>query len=166
MKKGFKNWSEFYQRISLLFNGIIAFSLLPFAWAYLELDQGFGTPLLGGVALIIFNVVIFVGIVVVLYFAHIQFVKSLKTLKKSQSVRSKLQLYYSVSVRKYITNELAAILALGGTIISQEILFAVVYVFILFVFSLSRPRFDKVSEQLSLSDEEKELLATSDELPE
>ena len=166
MKKGFNNWSEFYQRISLIFHGIIAFSLLPFAWFYLELDSGLGEPVLKDTYLIIFNVLILVGIVLILYFSHQQFTGTLRSLRKSQSVRSKLQVYFDASLRKFIINEFAAVVALIGMVVGQEILFAVVYVFILFIFSLSRPRFDKVTQQLSLSKEEKELLAGSENLPE
>lgn len=167
MKREFRNWSEFYQRISFLFNAIIAFTLLPFGWVYLELvEEESKEAIIGGDLLWVFNALFLSGVAIVLYLAQQQFVRSMKSLSKSQSIRSKLKAYYTFSIRKYVFNEFAAILALVATYLSQQILFAIVYIFILFIFSLSRPKFDRVVQQLSLSKEEEEILAKSDELPE
>ena len=165
MEKGFKNWSEFYQKINLVFNAIIAFSLLPFGWVYLELERGVKRPpLLEGTGLMVLSGAFFVLIVLLLWRADKTYKRDLPAISRALPLGEKLMAYYQLQVRKFIWFEGAAVLALIITFVSKNFLFVLVYIFILFLFSLGRPKYDRVVEQLRLTKDEQKLLETDVEL--
>lgn len=164
MQTRFDNWSSFYQKISLVFNGIIALSLLPFAWVYLELEQFRRQTYFEGTSLLVFEVLSTLLIAVLIYWGYSKFNSDLKKIDSEDSLSVKLGRYYKISVARYAIYEMAAIICLSLTYFAQELFFAVLYAFILFMFSLARPKYDNVVLHLRLSDEEKQLLTKDKEL--
>ncbi len=165
MKKRFKNWSEFYQRINLVFNGIIAFSLLPFAWVFLELERGGGgLSIITGWSRYVFQASVLIMIGLGLNWAHRSGKKAIEAIPVKMTLRDKLWEYYQVQVRKLILFEATAVLALIATYINSDYLFVFAYVFILFLFSMNRPRYDKVVDELKLSKKERKLLESGVDL--
>ena len=67
MAKTFTNWSDFYRHINLVFNAIIAVSLLPFGWVYLEIESaGMGSSILVDDQILYFNSISLILILVFL----------------------------------------------------------------------------------------------------
>lgn len=165
MARHFQNWSEFYKKISLFFNGIVAFSLLPFAWIYLEVEQYPQEPIAEGSMLIVIQILVIGLISLIIYYAHNQFKKGLENEEiRQMELYEKLSYYFGIAVRRYMIYEVAAIICMVSTYLTQTLLFAVVYIFVLFIFSLARPRYDNVVLHLRLSKEEKEKLTADNDL--
>ncbi len=158
MNPDFNNWSSFYKKLTLIFNAIVAFSLLPFAFLYLELEKYRRPTYFTGVELLVFEGLCLIVIGVILFWAHTGFKKSLRDQDKEQGLKSKLIFYYRIAIKRYIIYELAAIICLAATYFAQELFFAVVYIFILFILSLARPKYDNVVMHLQLNEEEKQIL--------
>lgn len=159
MKKHFRNWSAFYKKISLFFNGIVAFSLLPFAWVYLEVEQHPTEPFVEGNMLIAFQVIVTIVIGLIVFFGHKQFQASIENEEiREMALYEKLSYYFGIAVRRYMIYEVAAIVCMIAVYFTQQLVFAVVYLFVLFVFSIARPRYDNVVLHLKLSKEEKQML--------
>ena len=159
MKRSFKNWTDFYQRLTLVFNAIIAFSLLPFAWVFLELERwGGGLQLISGTGLYIFEGILLILMGFGLNWAHRQGNQAIAAIPRKVILREKLIAYYQIQVRRLLFFEAIAVLALAATYVNSDYLFVLAYVFILFLFSLNRPRYDKVVQELRLSKEEQKVL--------
>jgi hypothetical protein len=164
--KGFRNWNEFYQRINLFFHGIIAFSLIPFAYVYLDMEKNKDVVALAqGYEKVILNLVVVVVVVLMVYLAEFRLRNNLKQIPKDLTLREKLRQYLAIQSRKYIYLESAAVVALGATLLTRDYAFVFVYVFILFLFSLSRPKYDRIVTQLNLSKEEQAYLESGKDIP-
>ena len=149
MNKRFKNWSEFYQRMTLIFHGIIAFSLLRFAWVFLEMERGSGgLSIVTGWSKYIFQISVSLIIGLVLNWANRSGKKAMLEIPIEITVKDKLWEYYQIQTRKLIFFEATAVLALLATYINSDYFFVFVYVIVLFLFSMNRPKYDKVVEEL------------------
>jgi hypothetical protein len=158
MRNQFPNWGAFYQKISLIFHSIIGLTLLPFAWVYLELEQRTRMPLL----VLDYPYVIYVGaglMVGILLFKTYQNTKeSIVAINPKLRIQEKLNLYYEISVRHYFILGMCSLICLVLTFLLQGYFFAIYYIFILFLFSLHRPRYDQIIKRLKLTDKETEIL--------
>lgn len=165
-KAFFTNWEEFYQRYVLVFNLIVVITLVPFGWMYLQLENGSFEPyfqedkLRWAGALVLFLVAGF-G----LYKSYATYRDRIASIDRALSVKQKLLVYYNIQISKFIWYELTAIVALVGMLSFQPVVFAVFYIFILFVFSLDWPKYTKVVEHLRLTKEEQALLESRESLP-
>ena len=149
-----------------MFNLIIVVSLIPFGWVYLQVDQGnfrefITDPIINWIGAGVF----FIGGGFLLWRAYKVAQEQMLEIPRSESVRHKLQAYYEIQIRKFVQYELVSFIALVGMVLFQPTFFAIWYLFILFVFSLDWPKYDKVVRHLRLSKEEQELLAKTDILP-
>ena len=129
MNKRFKNWSEFYQRMTLIFHGIIAFSLLPFAWVFLEMERGSGgLSIVTGWSKYIFQISVSLIIGLVLNWANRSGKKAMVEIRIEMTVKDKLWEYYQIQTKKLIFFEATAVLALLATYINSDYFFVFVYV--------------------------------------
>ena len=90
--------------------------------------------------------------------------KQLEEAGKNSLLRAKLDAYLRLQIVNYALLEGAALFATLAFYLTASYLFVVAYIFILFVFSLSRPNLERVSRELYLSKEERELLADRKEI--
>lgn len=163
-KFSYQNGEQFYNRIHLFFNALIAITLFPFAMVYLELDRGIARDRLieGTMGMLIsYIVTILAGALMVYSFKAYR--KEISKAPELTSLRAKLDLYYQSALQKYLILGVAALvttLSLYGTHASILI---VVYVFILIAFSLGRPTIKVIGEDCKLSKEEMKIL--EDKLP-
>lgn len=158
MRNQFENWAAFYQRINMIFHSVIGLTLLPFAWVYLELEQRARSPLLSldYPYLVYVGVGLMVGIL--LYKTYQKTRDSIATINPKIRLQEKLNLYYEISVRHYLILGTCSLICLMFTFLLQGYFFAIYYIFILFLFSLHRPRYDHIIKKLKLTDKETEVL--------
>ncbi len=165
MRRDFKNWHVFYQQITMIYNGIIAFSLLPFAWIFLEIEKGSGgLDLLLGRQLWVFDIVLSAIVGYVLWTTYRRSRITPENIPPEMKLRAKLSQYYSIKVNKFLIYESMALVAMIATYVNSDYFFVLIYVFILFLFSLDRPRYDRVVKEMNLSAEEKKQLESGDDL--
>ncbi|MFY0690248.1 MAG: hypothetical protein JXQ90_23945 [Cyclobacteriaceae bacterium] len=157
MSQGFKSWSSFYQRINLVFNALIAISLLPFAYLYLEMQSAANRqPMIDSSYALAIQIVGLVVVIVLLFIAHSRSKRDFDSLNMDQDLSGKLQQYYQTQLVRYVLMELSAVLSFAIVFLLRDFLFIAVYVIILFWFSFVRPTYENVCKSLRLSKDERE----------
>ncbi len=147
----YTNWEKFYQKLNIIFHGIIASTLIPFAWVFLETQKEHPDgPLLGGTVAMVINVLLVTVCAVLIGWVQFLSKKSIRKVHEEESVKAKLDLYLKEKMVLYALLEGSAFLALVGLYLSKEPLFTVIYLVVLFVFSLQRPSFDRVSRETGI----------------
>lgn len=165
MRKEFKNWNAFYQQFSLVYHGIIAFSLLPFGWVFLDIEKGSGgLQLLDGNRLLIFDLVLGLIIGLTLLATYQRTKQSIDNIEVDNFVRVKLGLYYRIKLLRFFIYEGMAIVCIIAAFANGDFFFVLAYLFILFMFSLDRPRYDKVVGELKLNKKEQQQLESENDL--
>jgi hypothetical protein len=152
MNKPYTPWDRFYQKLNMIFNGVVASSMIPFAILFLQNQKGLGSPLISQ------NDVVKIGLIaaslVLLALSHRYGQKWISKARNQDSLEQKLNAYLTEKVKHYAVIEAAALIALLGFYLLQEQIFSFVYVGILFVFSMHRPTFSRVSKELGVSEDE------------
>lgn len=158
----FKTWTDFHHRLNLIFHAIVAVTMLPFVWLFLEVDAN------GKEGVLTDNVVFILFLVICLSLtgtAYMYKKKQLEEASKKLNLRAKLDAYLRVQVANYALLEGAALFATLAFYLTASYIFVVVYIFILFVFSLSRPNLERTCRELYLDKEERGLLGDREEIP-
>ncbi|MCP4457051.1 MAG: hypothetical protein GY816_03335 [Cytophagales bacterium] len=157
----FKTWTDFHNRLNLIFHSIVAVTMLPFVWLFLEID-GNGRE---GVIDDTFVVVLFLLVCTSLTGTAFMYKKKqLEEVKNKPHLRTKLESYLHVLIVNYALLEGAALFATLAFYLTANYIFVVAYIFILFLFSLSRPNLERASRELFLSKDEREILANREEI--
>jgi hypothetical protein len=158
----FKNWADYLQRLNLIFHAIVAVTMLPFVWLYLEIDTeqrtgAFDDPV---ILILFFLVCLSLAGTSILYKK-----KQLQVFSFQSSLREKLIDYQRVMIVVYALLEGSAVFATIAFYLTANYLFVFVYLLILFGFSLGRPTLDRISRELKLSSEDKNLLVNREDIP-
>ncbi|MEO9477468.1 MAG: hypothetical protein ABJG41_18120 [Cyclobacteriaceae bacterium] len=152
MSKHYTHWDRFYQKLNMIFNGVVASSMIPFAILFLQNQKGESSPLIEE------NTVLKVGLILgslaMLALSNYFGPKWIAIARGQNSMGDKLGSYLTQKIKHYATIEVAALIALIGFFLMQEQIFSFVYVGILFVFSMHRPTFSRVSKELNVDEEE------------
>jgi hypothetical protein len=154
-KFSYQNGEQYYNRLHLYFNGLVAITLFPFAIVYLELDRGTAEARILGET--ISTVLSFITPIIaggLMVFAFKTYRKSMAKVPKLSSLRAKLDLYYEAALRKYLVLGGAALITILCFYTTQASIFIVVYVFVLIAFSLGRPTIKMIGEDCKLGKEE------------
>lgn len=145
----YPNWEKFYYRLNLIFHGIVASTLIPFSWVFLETQKEFpGGPVVSELFILPVEVVLVTLSVVLLVLAIIISRQGMKRVWLKEAVKEKLDVYLVEKIKHYALLEGTALLGLVGLFLTKEHLFTVVYLIVLFVFSLQRPSFDRVAKEI------------------
>lgn len=157
----FKTWTDYHHRLNLIFHAIVAMTMLPFVWLFLEIDangrQGIFTDVVV-VALFLLVCLSLTGT------AYMYKKKQLDEAGKKATLRKKLETYLRVQIVNYALLEGAALFATLAFYITASYFFVVIYLFILFVFSMNRPNLERVSRELYLNKEERTILIDRKEI--
>lgn len=151
----YNNWERFYQKLNMIFHGIIASSLIPFAWVFLETQKEFPEgPLVEGTNATILKTLLVIGCAALLAYSRAFRQKVLKKMRSIETMENKLRPYLSIKSKHYALIESVAILSLVGLYLTKDHLFTAVYVIVLFMFSLERPAFDRVARELNVKEKD------------
>jgi len=159
----FKNWSDYHKRLNLIFHTIVAVTMLPFVWLLLEMDANQG----GGISNDPVVLVLFMAVCLSLTATGFLYKKKqiIEAINQS-TLRLKLIVYQRVLVVMYMLLEGAAVFATLAFYLTANYLFVLVYIIVLFVFSLGRPHLERTCHELLLDNSERALLIEKGEIPE
>ncbi|MEM6829622.1 MAG: hypothetical protein AAGA66_13625 [Bacteroidota bacterium] len=159
MYRNLKAWPDFHHRINLVYHGVIAFSLIPFALIFLNIDSGLSQKPIVGERYLIF---IYVGTIpliaatFVLVWRHAK--EKLATITNHKDLRQRIISYLGFQTKRYLWLELGAIISLLGMWLSLNFIYILAYLLALVQFSFLRPSQDKMIRDLQFDKEERQKL--------
>lgn len=159
MFQNLKSWPDFHHRINMVYHGIIAFSLIPFAIIFLEIDSGRSTTsMIAGKFIYLFHFVMIPISLLPIYFSWKGSKKHIENIAKDVSIKEKLASYFKVQARRYLLLESSAITSLACMWLTTNYLYIILYLVVLVQFSLLRPSQDRVIRDMQFTKEEREQL--------
>lgn len=159
MKVDFKNFEEYQSKLGLVFHGTLAVPLLPFAILFLEVkNRGYQGMIEPGMAANIINyaVAMVSGLLVAQGFNVLK--RKIYRVEELNTLKAKLQLYYSAAVPLYILVGVACLFLAVALWITTGGVVIVAFVIVLFVMSLNRPTPARYVKILKLNKEEKDII--------
>lgn len=151
----YTKWERFYQKLNMIFHGIVASTMIPFAWAFLETQKEFPEgPLLDRSFVLVFEIGVIAVAAILIIYSHFSAKNGLEKVWREAGIEAKLSVYLQEKVKLYALLELAALLGFVGLYLTKEHLFTVVYLVVLFIFSLRRPSFDRVARETRIRSKE------------
>ena len=102
MSEPYNNWERFYHRFILIFYGIIAGSLLPFAFVFLETLKEFpDAPLIEGMESMVIKMLLVVLAGVLIFLAQSYRKTVISEVQALSDIKEKLDLYLSKKLIQY-----------------------------------------------------------------
>lgn len=155
----YKTWTDYHSKLNLIFHAIVAFSMIPFAWFYLEIEADR--------LLVLIENKWFTGIVAVVSVlpmpgAYLHRKRGVKAIGNGKLLRDRMDGYFSVLIESFVLLEVTALIAMLGFYLTHSYVFVIIYALDLFFFSVQRPTLDQTARDLLLSKEEKKLLENRD----
>lgn len=98
------------------------------------------------------------GIVLLLAFAFFFFNKKIKSVRKGQGLRAKLEKYFSITIVRFIVFEICALALCAAFYLSRNDLFTIAFVAQLVLCGLLWPTSSKVARDLKLRGDEREMV--------
>ncbi len=164
MKIQYKSSEDFYNKLNLVFNGIIAGTLLPFAIVFLGRQKDKFDALMEGTPAILLTVILLLFAGFLIFDAFKRYKNSFAGFNKSATLREKMDFYYAATIRRYMMLGGASICAILGLLLNTHQVFVLAYLAVIFVFSLARPDARKLPEILALDDDEKQIVLEKREI--
>ncbi|REE05807.1 hypothetical protein [Marinoscillum furvescens] len=155
MSQSYNNWEQYYHQVNVVFHGVIAASLIPFAYAFLETQKQFpDAPMVEGELLTVvkFALVVLAGGLLAL--AQMQRPKLIAKVREVDGLQPRLKAYLRKMLIYYMVLETAAVVAFVGLLVSKDQLFSLIYVVVIFTFSLTRPTFDRIARETGIPEKE------------
>lgn len=159
----YKTGEDFYNKIYLHFNALIAVSLIPFGVLLLDLQksppqQAMLTGIPGYVALILLALT---GAFMI-YWALKQY--KARALKTDLSLRDKLNTHYAHAIKKYIQITIGCLCFVLALWLTRDKIVIPGYIVGLVILSLGRPTLQDIIRQLKLSSDEESILYEKKEI--
>ncbi|MEQ6119106.1 hypothetical protein [Reichenbachiella sp. MALMAid0571] len=159
----YQTGEEYYNKIYLVFNALIAATLFPFVVLFLNIERN-GTSdtilndepayLLASILLLIYTFLFYTSIK--------SYKKELSHIKKDRPLREKLDNYYSVSLKKYFKLTICCALMVLGLLLTKYFLFIIGYILALVVLSIGRPVLNSIISEIPLNESEINILNNKD----
>jgi len=155
----FHDLKDYLYKLNNLFHVMVAIPLLGFVYLYLESQVGRMQPLINNPdTILILHYILPLIIMVESGLAFIITKKSLSVFPNEDELRSKLSVYFRISLIKYAILEGAAIVSVVGYYLTLSKVYVVFYVVLLMIFSINRPTVYRISRDLKLEGEEKDIV--------
>ena len=155
----YQTGEEYFNKIYLVFNALIALSLVPFVIIFLDIQQyGTNEKIITGQSSDLLIIGLSIVYVFFFYVSFRSFKKGISDIKRTNSIRKKLNEYYSLSLKKYFQLTFCCFLMVLGLFLTKHYLFTIGYVLALVVLSFGRPILKTIVELVALNDTEKDIL--------
>lgn len=154
MSKPYTAWDRFYHKLNMIFNGIVASSLIPFALVFLQNQKEPQAPIVDEQLFDITKMGLIALCGGILFLSNWLRPKLFEIVRVETSIENKLSLYLTQKVKQLVVIEAAAFFALLGFYLLQEQIFSFMYVGVLIVFSMHRPSFARVSREINVSEDD------------
>lgn len=155
-------YERFYVRLNLIFNGIVASSMIPFVLLFLQNQKDAPQPLVVGETADILKWTCIAVSLGLLIFANWQGPRLIAQARKGDTILAKLPRYISQKMKHYAMIESAALFSLVGFYILKDQLFSFIYLGVLFVFSMHRPTFGRVAREIGETEQALEHFANEE----
>jgi len=161
----YKTGEDYYHKIYLLFNGLVAVSLVPFGYLVLEKTQGQSQNMITNdyASWLVTSLLLIIG-GILLHTSSKKFREELKLAILKDNLRFKLDAYYLVSRQKILFFTLAALIFDTGLFLTSNTLFIVGFVVSMVLLSLGRPTLKLIIDELRLNNEEQMILSEKKEI--
>ncbi len=147
-------YDRFYVRLNLIFNGIVASSMIPFVFIFLQNQSDKPEPWVEGSSADTFKIVCIVVSLGLLFLANLRGPKLIVKAREGETISEKLHIYLGQKMQHYAMIEAAAIVSLIALFLIKDQLFSFIYLGTLFVFSMHRPRFGRVAKEIGTTEDE------------
>lgn len=155
----FHDLKDYLFKLNNLFHVIVAIPLLAFVYLYLESQVGRVQPLINNPdTILILHYILPLIIMVESGIAFIITKKSLSVFPNHDILIEKLGVYFRISLIKYAILEGAAIVAVIGYYLTLSKVYVGFYVVLLMIFSINRPTVYRISKDLKLDGDEKDIV--------
>jgi len=155
----FRDLKDYLHKINNLFHVLVAIPLLGFVYLYLESQVGRIQPLINNPdTVLILHYILPLIIMVDSGIAFLVTKKSLTVFPNDDKLMEKLSVYYRISLVKYVILEGAAIVSVIGYYLTLSKVYVGFYVVLLMIFSINRPTVYRISRDLKLEGEEKDIV--------
>lgn len=155
-------YERFYVRLNLVFNGIVASSMIPFVLLFLQNQKDRPQPLVSGETADVIKWICIAVSLGLLIFANWQGPKLISEARKGDTISAKLRRYIGQKMKHYAMIESAALFSLIGFYILKDQLFSFIYIGVLFVFSTHRPSFRRVAKEIGETEQALEHFANEE----
>lgn len=161
----FKTGEDYYHKIYLKFNALVAISLVPFGYMVLEMHNGTELDKTGNFYLnwIVAILLIFAGSLILVN-GKKRFSNELQVAIDQNSLRQKLTVYLSAANRKFFNFTLAALIFDAGLFLTGSPLLIVAFVIAMILLSLGRPTLKLIVDELRLNKEDQQILRDKKEI--
>ena len=149
----FKDSQAFLNKLSNLFNGLLAVPLLLVAFGYLEISSGSWSALMEPTNAIIISMAVGLGGIVT--YISLQFKKETRKLIVFDTIQQKMDAYYSLARFYYWSIFALSIIAAALFFLFAHMVFAIIYTYMVFWMSVFRPNLRSLADLFGLKDEEK-----------
>ena len=152
------NSSEYFHTLHLVFYLMVSIPLILFCLVYLDhMKQGGLSANLGFSGL---HALVTLGVIFASGMAYFSYRQRYRHYNASVSFRERLRFFHQTAWRKYGWLEVANLLPVLGLYLLAEQFFVGVYAVALVLFSINRPTFARVADDLQLDDAERTQLAS------
>lgn len=161
----FNTVQEYINKLNNAFHLLVGVPLLPFALLYLEISAERIEPATTNMTFIIaMQYIIPFYCLLITGLAILRFRRELGEMRKQEALKDKLMLYFNASMIKYVLVFSGSIVAVFGLLMTTSHLYSVMYLITLFTFSLNRPTLRRISRDLKLEGEDKEIILNKGDL--
>lgn len=155
----YQTGEEYFNKIYFIFNALIALSLVPFVLIFLDIQKyGSDEKLLTGQASSGLIIGLSIAYIFFFFISLKNFRKGVSAIEMQNSLRQKLNEYYSVSLKKYSRLTICCFLMVLGLFLTKHFLFTIGYVLALVVLSFGRPVLKTIIEVVALDTVESDVL--------
>ncbi|MEO9869382.1 hypothetical protein [Ekhidna sp.] len=157
MKKKVKSWKDYHHQLYQVYHSIIALTLVPFAFFFLEWDSSFISPISMSNP---FFILIAQSIWVVGYASwYVWRGENIKyQITDSADVAYKMGEFKKRNIRKYLILGGAGIISVAAMWLAPSFIFVIAYFAVLIQYSFLRPSEDKFVRDMRLSKEDRKTL--------
>lgn len=150
-----ENWADYYHKISILFNGLIAISIVPFGLILLKIQVGKDRiePLISPVFSSIL-IWIILGLAIWVSWMVLQVTPKKYKQFKSKILIEKLIFFKQIETKSYLLLTLVAVLSMLGLRLTANFWFVIIYFIILAQYSILNPSEKRIRKKMDISDEE------------
>lgn len=152
MSHQYSLWDRFYQRINMIFNGVVASSMIPFAFIFLQNQKQTQAPLIEEPWFETVKISLIVISLLPLIVANRLSPGLIRPAQKKESIKEKLAVYQIQKLKQFAIVEVAALVALIGLFLLKAQIFSFIYVGVLFIFAIYRPTFSRVCKEINESE--------------
>lgn len=155
----YSNSQEFLNKLQLLINALIAIPMLGFIVLFLRIENDTYNPDFLGVELT-FNLrwIVFIIVLGMTLIGLYLFYREKKELNPSMTIREKLKIFYTGSIKRSYFFLGATLVALVGLALTAEQFYVIYYTICLVAFSMTYPTIYRINHELKLNREEREVI--------